>query len=137
MLAAKMSKWEVRMEPDFVDAEDLKDCWNHTQENKAGWGLPKPGTAFGLTLPGRFRGLDSQALMHRLMWLLMLEQVSKIGLVEFPYFHEGKPNDAVFKALAKIKIADEQRRRETGGMMPFPFELDELKRLIENEPKAR
>jgi hypothetical protein len=125
------------MEPDFVDPEDLKDCWNHTQAQKAGWGPPKPRTAFGLTLPARFRGSDSQAtLTHRLMWLLMLEQLSKIGLVEFPYFHEAKPDDAVFKALAKIQIADAQRRRETGGMMPFPFELDELKQLIEDESKV-
>jgi hypothetical protein len=51
--------------------------------------------------------------MHRLLWLLMLEQGSEIGLVEFPYFHDGKPDDAVFKALAKIKIAGAQRRRES------------------------
>lgn len=127
---------EVRMEPDFVDPKDLKDCWKHNRAEKARWGPPKPGTAYGLSLPASFRGSDSQALMHRLMWLLMLEQVSEIGLVEFPYFHEGKPDDAVFKALAKMQIANAQRRRETGEMTPLPFELDELKRLIEDESKA-
>jgi hypothetical protein len=94
MLAAKLVGWEVRMESDIeqpkripiVDPEDLKDCWNHHQADKAGWGPPKPGTAYGLSLAARFRDLDVQSITYRLIWLLMLEQLSEIGAVEFQYF---------------------------------------------------
>jgi hypothetical protein len=61
----------------------------------------------------------------------MLEQLSEIGAVEFQYFHEGKPDDAVFKTLATIPMTGIHQ-----GMPPFPFDLDELTRLIENEPKV-
>ncbi len=116
-----------------ADPEDLKALWNWNPAAEHGWEMPsKPGTAYGFSsLPARFHGLDVRTITYRVMWLGMLQTLSEHGAVDFPYFHDGKPDDAVFKAFALVPMTGIYQ-----GMSTEPYDLDELKRLIENEPKA-
>ena len=46
-----------------------------------------------------------------------------------PWLHDGKPDDAVFKALAVVPMT----KMPPGGREGLPFDVEELIRLIRKE----
>jgi hypothetical protein len=78
-------------------------------------------------------GANVGAVWYRLSILEMLRHISEITGTSLPWPREGKPGDAVFKALATVRMT---------GLPPGvvrkvpPFDPDELIRLIKEEPEA-
>jgi hypothetical protein len=78
-------------------------------------------------------GANVGAVWYRLSILEMLRHISEITGTSLPWPREGKPGDAVFKALATVPMT---------GLPPgvvrkvAPFDPDELIRLIKEEPEA-
>ena len=73
-------------------------------------------------------GSDGQIVWYRLAWLPVLIDLVKAGELNLPWIHEGEPDEAVFKALATIPMAG---MKET--QMDFPFDIEELNRLVQEE----
>jgi hypothetical protein len=78
-------------------------------------------------------GANVGAVWYRLSILEMLRHISEITGTSLPWPREGKPGDAVFKALATVPMT---------GLPPgvvrkvLPFDPDELIRLIKEKPEA-
>ncbi len=111
---------------------DLKILWKLQKNLEAQYG--QQGVIMGIV------GLDLQDVLspganfgdvfYRLSWLRHLQILSEAGHLNFPWIHDGEPDDAVFKALAIVPMTgrppNEMHERP-------PFDVEELIRLIESE----
>jgi hypothetical protein len=59
-----------------------------------------------------------------------LKILSEAGHLNFPWIHDGEPEDTVFKALAVVPMT---RRRPGVIYEKPPFDVEELIRLIKKE----
>lgn len=64
--------------------------------------------------------------------LRMLQMLVETEGLIFPWLHEGKPDDVVFKVLAALPMTGVLSSRRTG----FPFDMEEFRRLIKKESEA-
>jgi hypothetical protein len=75
-------------------------------------------------------GSDAETVWYRVSWLQILQHLNEAGQIDFPWIPDGKPDEAVLKALAVIPMT---------GMNPtvmrqgFPFDVEELRRLVQKE----
>ncbi len=72
-------------------------------------------------------------LFYRLSWLRHLHILSEAGHLNFPWIHDGEPEDAVFKALAIVPMTG---RRPAVTYEGPPFDVEELISLIKKEYQA-
>jgi hypothetical protein len=124
-----------------VDPADLKSVWAmHEKFNKEfEERMPKrPPNQVCAVSPDYYRqvcspGANVGVVWYRLSILEMLRHISEITGTSLPWPREGKPGDAVFKALATVPMT---------GVAPGvvrkvpPFDPDELIRLIKQESEA-
>ena len=83
-------------------------------------GVLSPGTNFG-------------DVFCRLSWLRHLQILSEADHLNFPWIHDGEPEDAIFKALAVVPMTG---RRPGVAYEGPPFDLEELMKLIKKEYRA-
>jgi hypothetical protein len=83
-----------------VDPEDVKTVWQVGKDAEAG----HPGVATGFdAMKHIFKpGVDIQAVGYRSMLIRMMSQIAPVQLKKF--MREGKPNDSVFRAAAKVPL---------------------------------
>jgi hypothetical protein len=124
-----------------VDPADLKSVWAMQEKLKADFDEPTPNRApnqgFGISLNYYKRvcspGANVGAVWYRLSILEMLRHISEITGTSLPWPREGKPGDAVFKALATVPMTG----LPAGVVRTVPpFDPDELIRLIQKESEA-
>jgi hypothetical protein len=75
-------------------------------------------------------GSDGQAVWFRLSFLFVLQHLNDAGIIKFPWIHDGKPEEAVFKALATIPMTGINPKVMREGL---PFDVEELRRLVQTE----
>jgi hypothetical protein len=120
-----------------VDPADLKSVWTMQEELKKDFEKRTPNRApnqgFGISVSTYSQacspGADVASIWYRLSMLWMLSESMGSNL---PGMHDGKTDDAVFKALAILPLTGLPR----GGREGLPFDLDELIRLIQKESEA-
>ncbi len=78
---------------------------------------------------------DLDSAGYRLSWLVWLQQLNEAGYLQFPWVDGGKIEDAVCSAFAIVPMTGMPPPRRRDGF-PFPFDLDELIRLIKENPEA-
>jgi hypothetical protein len=124
-----------------VDPADLKNIWAMQEELKRDFEKRAPNRAPNQDLSVSINyykrvcspGANVGALWYRLSILEVLRHVSEATGTSLPWPREGKPGDAVFKALAIVPMT---------GLAPGvvrkvpPFDPDELIRLIKQESEA-
>jgi hypothetical protein len=123
-----------------VDPDDLKSAWNFQEKVRALKGeLTKPGdvsVAFELFQRSFKPDETNHNVNYRNAVLIQMIYLSEMGLAELtklglagmkvlPGVDNGKPSDAMLKAIAKIPMKAENR-------FP-PFDMEELRSLIEKE----
>ena len=119
-----------------VNPDDLKSLWKLQNDLQAMVGQPEPGHSFIVGREIFQRALSSGAnlmdVYYRFGRLSLLQACSEAWPLEFPWIHDGKIDDAVFKALAIVPMTG----LPPSGGGPFPFDVDELIRLIKKESEA-
>jgi hypothetical protein len=73
-------------------------------------------------------GSDAHTVWYRISWLHLLRHLNEAGRIDFPWMRDGKPEEAVFKALATIPMTGVISKVMRDG---FPFDVEELRRLIQ------
>jgi hypothetical protein len=76
-------------------------------------------------------GADIESVYFRKAQLFFAIKFVEFGKIDFPYIHNGKSDDVVFKAFATVPMKGFHK-----GMGQFPFEMEELIRIIQNEPEG-
>ncbi len=116
-----------------VDPEDLKKLWNFET------GLEETDEAHKEEFQRRVfssdvfdRVVDQWPVTFRKSQLFFAKKCAEAGLVDLPYFSRGKLDDAVFKAFATVPMTGMHKGMES----PLTFDLEELTRIIQNEPEG-
>ena len=78
-------------------------------------------------------GADVRAVFFRVSMLRMLEMLSASGGLISCWLHDGKPDDAVFKAVATVPMLGVGVGTPREG---FPFDVEELIKLIKKESEG-
>ena len=117
-----------------VNPDDLKSLWKLQNDLITEHGQPGKTVVVSGEVAKRAlsRGANFGDVYYRLSWLFWLQKFSEAGHLEFPWIHEGNIDDAVYKALASIQMTGMRPREDK----VFPFDVDELIRLIKEEPEA-
>ena len=114
---------------------DLKTLWKLQKDLEAQYG--RQGVIMGVLGLAQQNVLNSRAnfgdVFYRLSWLRHLQILSEAGHLNFPWMHDGEPEDAVFKALAIVPMTG--RRPGVTYDRP-PFDVEELIRLIKKESET-
>jgi hypothetical protein len=119
-----------------VDPEDLKSLWNletELEEITAPYKVEGQCSLFPLNTFGQvFKpGTDMESVYFRKAQLFFAIKFAEHGKIDFPYIHNGKPDDVVFKAFATVPMKGFHK-----GMGQFPYDMEELIRIIQNEPQG-
>jgi hypothetical protein len=113
-----------------VEAADLEAIWNLQNDMQAG----HPGQSVSFDIRTHLRALrpdaDAYSAWYRLSILALLLYMKKMGGLEFSWLPEGKPSNAVFKALAIVPVIGVPVGKPTNRL---PFDLDEFSRLVQKE----
>jgi hypothetical protein len=124
-----------------VDPADLKSVWAMQEKLKKDFEEHTPNRTPNQTFAVSINSFkqvcspaaNAGAVWYRLSMLEMLRHISEATGASLPWPREGKPGDAVFKALATVPMT---------GLPPGvvrkvpPFDPEELIRLIMEEPEA-
>jgi len=78
-------------------------------------------------------GADARAVFFRVGMLRLLQMLSHSGTLISPWLHDGKPDDAVFKAIATVPMLGVGVGTPREG---FPFDVEELIKLIKKESEG-
>ena len=85
---------------------DLKTLWKLQKDLEARYGRQGVIMGIGLDQPGVLSsGANLGDVFYRLSWLRHLQILSEAGHLNFPWIHDGEPEDAVSKALAIVPMA--------------------------------
>jgi hypothetical protein len=113
-----------------VEAADLEAIWNLQNDMQVG----HPGQSISFDIRTHLRALrpdaDARSAWCRLSILALLQHIKKIGGLELPWLSDGKPSQAVFRALAIVAMTGVPVGKPTNRL---PVDLDELTRLIQKE----
>jgi hypothetical protein len=120
-----------------ADPADLKSVWTMQQEVKKDLDKrlpnrnPNQGFSIGIDVYQRAcsPGADAFLVWRRLAMLETVQRIFSEAGGTLPGFTDGKPRDAVFKALAIVPMTD-------GGQESIPIDAKELIRLIKKESEA-
>ena len=116
-----------------VNAIDLKTIWAMQNDFQA----HHPGQQVSIDIDIYHRacspGADMAAVFSRVSMLGLLQPVAEAEHFKFPWIHNGKPDEIVFKIVARIPMVRLQPGVEHEG---FPFDVEELIRQIESETKT-
>jgi hypothetical protein len=116
-----------------VTAADLKCIWGMQND----WQARHPGQQVSIEMDVYKRacssGADLAAVISRESMLALLQPVAEAEHFKFPWIHDGKPEEVVFKILASIPMVRLQPGVKHEG---FPFDVEELIRQIESETGA-
>ena len=117
-----------------VAPADLKNVWAMQDDAQAR--SPGQQVAIGTDLwkSACGAGADVRAVFFRVSMLRMLQMLSGSGGLISPWLHDGKPDDAVFKVVATLPMIGLQLGTPRQG---FPFDAEELIKLIEKESEER
>jgi hypothetical protein len=123
--------WVTDKQIPSVDPADIKALHKVLSDMFAGH-AQQPGMAVGLN-PGAVAklltpGADINIVLYRLAWLGQFQAWSLEQASGFPWAHDGKVDDAVFKALAIVPMTGIPNE----GITSTPFDMDELVRLIQS-----
>ena len=118
-----------------ANPEDLKTLWKLENDLEKQYG--RQGVIMGVVGLGLQGALSPGAnfgdVFYRLSWLRHLQILSEGGHLDFPWIHDGEPEDAVFKALAIVPMTG----RPPGVTYETPpFNVEELIKLIKKEYEA-
>jgi hypothetical protein len=121
-----------------VDPADLKSVWAMQKEFKKDFEKRMPDHApnetvgVGIDYYRRVCGPGANvgAVWYRLSRLEALQMMSEAGGQSWAGLTEGKPDDAVFKALANLSMTGMQPGVIREGL---PFDVEQLIRLIREE----
>ena len=116
-----------------VDPADLKSVWAMQNDFQARHPGQQGAISIDLYKRACNPGADVSAVFSRASMLGMLQHVAEAGHFEFPWIHDGKPDEVVFKIVATIPMARLQPGVKHEG---FPFDVEELIRQIKNDSKA-
>jgi hypothetical protein len=78
-------------------------------------------------------GSDAGTVWFRLSWLFILQHLNEAGHIKFPWIHDGKPDEAVFKALAVVPMNGMSPRVMGKGL---PFDVEGLCRMVQKESES-
>jgi hypothetical protein len=122
-----------------VDSNDLKSVWAAIEELKKHLPErdpnlnPNQGTSINIRPVVEqtcSRGANGEAILSRLTWLQVLQQMSKseeLTHMNLPKaLRDDRPSDAVFRAFANVRISKLQETEHK----EFPVDLEDLIRLI-------
>src|ERR1700690_3946395 len=116
-----------------VDPADLKSVW----QMQEGVFRSHPGQhlAVGFDLYERActAGANVHAVFLRISMLRMIQMLVESERLIFPWLHEGKPDDVVFKVLAALPMTGLPTSPSNG----FPFDMEEFRKLIEMESQTQ
>jgi hypothetical protein len=115
-----------------VDPEDLKSAFNFQKEVAKQSGSQTRAISVDLFQKVLKPGANVQDALYRLMWLEAAKDLSEAEGLKFPWSGEGRPSDAVFKALATLTM----RGMPPGPSQALPFDLEELIRLIHEKEEV-
>jgi hypothetical protein len=135
-LEAKIIASVTREQIPCVDPGDIKSAWNletELEEITAPYKVEGQCLLFSQDMFGPvFKpGADLESIGFRKAQLFFAIKFAEHGKIDFPYIRNGKPDDAVFKAFATVPMTGFHK-----GMGEFPFEMEELIRIIQNEPEG-
>jgi len=118
----------------IVNPDDLKSLYKLQNDLVAKHGQPGKTVVVGGEVAKRALspGANLGDLIYRLGWIGQLKEWSEARPLEFPWIHDGKIDDAVFKALAILPMSE----LPPSGRGPFPFDAEELMGLIKKESEA-
>jgi hypothetical protein len=113
-----------------VEAADLEAIWNLQNDMQAG----HPGASISFDIRTHLRAsrpdADAVSAWYRLSILAILQYLKRTGGLELRWLSDGKPSQAVFKALAIVPMTSIPVGKPTSQL---PVDLDELARLIQKE----
>jgi len=121
-----------------VDPNDLESVWVMLEEIKKHMPDHAPNQTFGVDIDYYRRacgpGANVEAVWYRFSMYWVLQMMSKQGVFTLPeLLTDGKPSDAVFKALATMRMSAMQ----PGDVFEEPpVDVEELTRLIRKEESA-
>jgi hypothetical protein len=124
-----------------VDPADLKSVWVMMEGYKKDFEKLMPDRAPNETFSVRIDcyrqacspGADVGAVWYRLSMLEMLKHLNEAGGPTLPGMNDSKPSDALFKAFAIVPMT---ALGPGGRREGFPFDMDELTRLVKKESEA-
>jgi hypothetical protein len=111
-----------------VDPADLKGVWQMQDEL-----LARHGSGFAVALDLYKRacrpGAHVWSVWYRCSQFETLRNFYELTGTNLPWLHDGKPDEAVFKALAVVPMT----KMPPGGREGLPFDVEELIRLIQKD----
>jgi hypothetical protein len=114
-----------------VDPADLKSVWQMQEELRA-----RHGSGFALAIDlykgACSPGADVWSVWYRCSQFERLRNFNELTGTNLPWLHDGRPDDAVFKALSVVPMT----KMPPGGRPDLPFDVDELIKLIKKESDA-
>jgi hypothetical protein len=115
------------MAPIFRAAWDLQ---NDLQARHPGQSISISASSYQRVLRP---GADAGAAWYRLSVFSVLQQMSKAGALPLPWLSDGKPSEAVFRALAVVPMRGIAVGKPTNSL---PFDIEEFSRLIVEQPPS-
>jgi hypothetical protein len=116
-----------------VDAADLRRVWSMQNDLQA----RHPGQLVAISMDACKSACkpeaDVSAVCSRASMLAMLESAAESRHFEFPWMHDGRPEQMIFKIVAKIPMVRLQPGVEHER---FPIDVEELIRQIKAESEA-
>jgi hypothetical protein len=123
--------WVTDKQVPTVDPADLKALYKFQTELPS---LP-PGQMRAVSQGTVQQFLTPDAniaiVIYRLGWLQQFQSWSEAKPHEFPWIHDGKVDDVVFKALAVLPMTGIPNE----GLRKLPFDINELLRLVKEAEK--
>jgi hypothetical protein len=116
-----------------VAPADLKSVWAMQDDVQARYPGQQVSISADLWKSACSPGADVRAVFLRVSMLRMLQMLSGSGTLISPWLHDGKPDDAVFKAFATVPMLGLQVGTPRQG---FPFDVEELIKLIKKESEG-
>ena len=107
-----------------VNPADLSKMWNFMEQIRASH--PGESAGIGISALQSVCG-DANVVWYRLSMLELIRIMSKHGAINIPWLTDGKPSQAVFRALAVVTMTGIGHGAPQQG---FPLDLDELSKLI-------
>lgn len=116
-----------------VDPADLKSVWSMQNDSQARHPDQLVAISIDACKSACKPGADVSAVCSRALLLGMLENEAESRHFEFPWMHDGRPEEMIFKIVATIPMVRLQPGVKREG---FPIDVEELIRQIKAKSKT-